>query len=358
MNETLKQCLEDLENRIAPQDEERLRGEWIDFLENGTGNPIFCPVRSEKRPPKIEWPEIRINETLEDYDKMALMQMKMISDILANGLGGMLGVRASYGTGILPLLFGTELFVMPEETNTLPTAMPLHDEDKILELIDAGVPVLNKGYGGQVFEMGRRYLEIAEMFPNIGKYIAIYHPDIQGPLDVGEVVWGSDIFMALYTEPDLVKAFLELITETYIAFLDKWYEIIPLSDDYSVHWDFLHKGKIVIRDDSAMNVSGELFSDFVEPYDGRLLKYYNGGVIHFCGRGDHYIERMTQMDGLTAINMSQPHLNDMETIYKATVDQGIPLLGFNADAARQAIDAGRDLKGFVHTGEWQNEREA
>ncbi len=358
MNDVLKKCLEDLECRIDPNDEERLRQEWIDFLEKGTGDPVFAPARSEKRPPKIEWPEVRINETLEDYDKMALMQMKMVSDSLANGSGGMLGVRASYGTGILPLLFDTKLFVMPEETNTLPTATPLHDEDKIRELIDAGVPDLNKGYGEQVFEMGRRYLEIAEAYPNIGKYVAIYHPDIQGPLDVGEVVWGSDIFMALYMNPELVKQFLELVTETYIAFLDKWYEIVPPSDGYSVHWSVLHKGRIMLRDDSAMNVSGDLFGDFVEPYDGRLLKHYGGGAIHFCGRGDHYIERMTKMEGLYGINMSQPHLNDMETIYKATVDKGIPLLGFIAEAAREAMDNGRDLKGYVHVGEWQNEREA
>ncbi|MFW6302983.1 MAG: hypothetical protein ACOC2L_00045 [Candidatus Sumerlaeota bacterium] len=347
MNDQLKRCLDDLENRIDPAQEKRLREEWIAFLENGAETPVFDPRRDGKNPPRVEWPDVRINAAIEDYDLMALSEFKAVSGILAEGQGAMLGVRSNYGTGILPLLFGTELFVMPEETNTLPTAVPLHDEDKIRALIEAGVPGLEKGYGAQVFEMGRRYMSIMEEYPKIREWVSIYHPDIQGPLDVCEVVWGSDVFMALYTSPDLVKQFLELITETYIAFLDKWRQIVAPDGDYSVHWRVLHKGRIMLRDDSAMNVSGDLFGEFVEPFDGRLLKHYGGGAIHFCGRGDHYIDRMTRMEGLHAIQMSQPHLNDMETIYQATVDRSIPLLDFNRDAAEKARAEGRDLKGYV-----------
>ena len=38
--------------------------------------------------------------------------------------------------------------------------------------------------------------------------------------------------------------------------------------------------------------------------------------------------------------MSQPHLNDMETIYQNTVDRGIPLLGFPADRAYADVSRG------------------
>ena len=36
---------------------------------------------------------------------------------------------------------------------------------------------------------------------------------------------------------------------------------------------------------------------------------------------------------LTGVNMSQAHLNDMEIIYRNTVDRGIPLVGFSPDRA-------------------------
>ena len=54
------------------------------------------------------------------------------------------------------------------------------------------------------------------------------------------------------------------------------------------------------------------------------------------------------MDGMYVINLSQPHLNDMEVIYGNTVDQGIKLLGFNREHAEKALAAGRSLHGAVH----------
>ncbi len=35
--------------------------------------------------------------------------------------------------------------------------------------------------------------------------------------------------------------------------------------------------------------------------------------------------------------MSQPEYNDMETIYRCTVDRGIPLLGFSKERAEQDV---------------------
>jgi len=52
--------------------------------------------------------------------------------------------------------------------------------------------------------------------------------------------------------------------------------------------------------------------------------------------------------GLTAINMSQPEYNDMETIYRNTIDKGIALIGLPRPAAEEALQRGRDLRNRVH----------
>ena len=109
------------------------------------------------------------------------------------------------------------------------------------------------------------------------------------------------------------------------------------------------KGHIMRRTDSAMNLSPAMFDEFIRPYEQKLLDALGGGAIHFCGRGDHYIKSMSGMRGLTGIAMSQPHLNDMEVIYRNTVDKGLALLGLNATAAANALAAGRSLHGRVHT---------
>ena len=348
MNDQLRRCLDDLEERLDAAEEERILAEWIDFTENRFQGGIFSPKRSRPAPPRVAWPEIRVNQALADYDAMCLQQYGAVSSVLENAGGSVLNVRANYGSSIAPLLFGVDVFVMAEELNTLPTSVPLNDKAAIRRLLDAGVPSVETGYGAQVLEMGRRYMEIARQYPKIGRYVNIYHPDLQGPMDICEVVWGSTIFIDLYEEPDLVKEFLELATQTYVTFLNAWLEIVPFREGYNTHWGLLHKGNIMLRDDSAMNLSPAMFDEFIRPYDQRLLDAYGGGAIHFCGHGDHYISQMCSMPGMYAIAMSQPELNDMERIYQATVDRGVKLLGLRRSEAERALAAGRDLRGQVH----------
>lgn len=348
MNRVLEECLADLEARIDPQEEERLLQEWIAFSEGRFRGQIFSPKRSKPSPPAVQWPKVSINEGLRDYDLMALQQYGMCSNELAAGSGAILNVRCNYGTSIVPLLFGVKLFIMDDELDTLPAAEPYNDLAAIERLVERGVPKIEGGLVEKVFEMAEHYKAIGRRYPKIGRYVQIYHPDLQGPLDICEIVWGSTIFYALYDRPELVKALLEIVTQTYIAFMHAWMEVVPPRKEGNAHWGLFHKGNVMLRDDSAMNLSPDMFEEFVRPYDQRILDEFGGGAVHFCGKGDHYIAKMSRYRGLYAINLSQPEYNNMETIFAHTVDKGIAIIGLRRDAAEAAVAAGRDLHGRVH----------
>ena len=344
----LRPYLDDLENSLIHEVEEALLSEWIDFVEGRFTGRLFCPQRRPS-PPSITWPLVTVNEALADPDLMALQQFGYCSTLLAETSGTLPCVRANYGSSILCSLFGVKPFIMAPELNCLPTTLPIEGGlDAIRGLIAAGVPDLHRSFGGQALQMGRRLKDLMWDYPNIRKYVRIYHPDTQGPMDVAEVVWGSSLYLDIIDHADTVHAFLNLITDTYVAYMRAWTEIVPFQPNRNVHWSMMHRGAITLRDDSAMNFSPEMFEAFIEPYDQRLLDTFGGGMMHFCGRGDHYIPRFPEMRGCHAVAMSQPHLNDMEKIYRHTVDRGIPLVGFNTQAAQAALDSGRDLHGQVH----------
>jgi hypothetical protein len=263
--------------------------------------------------------------------------------MLASGGGGLLCVRSNYGTGIMPAAFGAEMFMMADDLNTLPTSKPLDGgKERLRAILREGIPDLDRSIAGRTLEMGRRFAQISKRYPNIGKYISIYHPDLQGPMDICELMVGSALFTMAYDEPGMVKDLLERITDTYIAYLTEWFKIAPPTGAYSVHWSMLHMGRVMLRDDSAMNFSPAMYEEFIYPYDQRILDHFGGGAIHFCGRGDHFIAPMSKTAGLFAIAMSQPELNDMETIYRHTVDKDIRLIGF----PRHGLSAvpGRDVR--------------
>ncbi|MCY3017627.1 MAG: hypothetical protein NTW87_01165 [Planctomycetota bacterium] len=343
----MDRCLADLEARLDEAAEERNLDAWRQFLDNRCTDPIFFPPKRRPAPPKVKWPAIAINDALDNVDLMVLREFAGVSALLAGGGSLRLNVRCNYGTGILPTMFGCELFVMPRESETLPTARPLHAHAAVRRIVEAGMPEVRAGLGGKVFDCAARFLEVLRNHPLLARYVTLYHPDMQGPVDAAEVIWGSEMFLAFYDEAGLVREFLDVITQTYTAFMRQWYALVPPRGDTSVHWGLLHKGRLMIRNDSLMNLSPKHYVDFVRPLDQKLFDEFGGGAIHFCGRGSHYIAAMSEVRGLTAINMSQPHLNDMDAIYEHTVRKRIKLLGFDPKTAQAALAAGRLPPGQV-----------
>ncbi len=345
----IKQYLDELENRIDLQVENDLFDQWRMFLGKKCPTPIFRPERQRAAAPQIEWPKILVNDAVKNLELMLLREMAQNSAVIADGHGQLLNARCNYGTGIMPSLFGAELFFLDDQHDTLPTTHPLADgTDGIRRLLDAGVPDLNNGWGAKVFETAAYYRDTLKDYPKLSSTVYIYHPDLQGPADIAEMIWGCDIFMEYYDNPELVKSFLELITETYIQFMNRWEKEVSTRRDFRAHWNWGHLGKVVVRDDSAMNLSPELYQEFALPFDRKILETFGGGVVHFCGRGDHYIEYLCEIPGLNGIQMSQPEMNDMAKIYHHTIDRGIPLLSFRRSAAEEALKNGIDLKGLVH----------
>lgn len=336
--------LADIENRIDPETEEDYLSQWRNFLSGGFHGDIFIPERRVTSAPGIEIKNTSVNSALENHEMMLDSQLESISAALSGN--GALAVRANYGTGIMPSLFGADIFVMPDSANTLPTAKKMGG-DCIGYLLEKGIPSHYAGLGRKVFDTGEIYRDVFHNYPKIEKYVRIYHPDTQGPLDIAELIWGSDIFYAMYDEPELLKAFLSLITESYKMFLDKWFELYPPDSDINTHWSVFHKGTVMLRDDSAMNLSPEFYEEYSLPYDAEILRYFKGGALHFCGRGDHYINAASSIPGLYCVNLSQPHLNDMEVIYRSTVDKGIFLLDMPRE--RAVSDSARGFGGRLHS---------
>jgi len=82
-----------------------------------------------------------------------------------------------------------------------------------------------------------------------------------------------------------------------------------------------------------------------------LIGEFGGGGIHFRGRGDHFIANVAEMPGVHAVNMTQPEWNDVEVVFRNTIDNDINLIGLAEEAAQRALRDGRNLRGRVHCGD-------
>lgn len=97
---------------------------------------VFSPGRTP-RPSSLEWPQVVINQGFDDMNYMLYLQLKSVSDALASREGILLSVRANYGTGIIPSMFGAEIFRLEDRLNTLPgTRPPEHGIDRLQAIAD------------------------------------------------------------------------------------------------------------------------------------------------------------------------------------------------------------------------------
>jgi hypothetical protein len=342
--------LEDMERRINSSDEERLAGEWLCFADCKLREGYFAPSRPASAS-GITWPDVKINDCIDDLDMMIYQQLKEASGVLAEGGGEMLSVRPNYGTGIIPSMYGAEVFIMPEWTNTLPGAKTLPGAmADIKRIIDRREMDFSRALAGRVFAFASRWLELSSPYELVSRYVHIYNPDIQGPLPLVELLWGSDLYLDIFDEDGTVRAALDFFTDVMIGFLEKFHALCPPYDaGHSVEWGLLHRGKVIIRNDAAMNISGDMYREFVRPRDARIISRFGGGI-HFCGKGDHYIAHVSDIKGLSTFNMSQPEYNDMEKIFQNTIDKGIVIIGLPSAAVKEAAASGRNLRGRVHCG--------
>ena len=340
--------LNDIEERIRPEVEEDYIAQWKSFWNGEVKDIIFIPKRKILSAPGTELKSININDALEDMELMLDMQLAGVSKAL-NSPTSALSVRANYGAGIIPTLFGAEIFKMPRSTNTLPTVKAFSDLNDLLKETESGIPDIDRGFGRKVFEFGELCLETFADYPKISKYVTVYHPDTQGPLDIADLLMGNELFYALYDDPDFVHRFMQLITDTYVKFIDTWFLMFPCREDINVHWGFWMKGGICLRNDSAINLSPDQYREFVLKYDRYLLDRYKG-IMHYCGKGDHFIGIAAEIEGLTGINLSQPHLNDMEKVYGAAFPNNKKLIALAGKTCAEYEKRSDAVRGMIFGG--------
>lgn len=347
--------LEDLESRLDEEVEQNLFQQWYDFTEKKVTSSYFNPARPIKRESNLSWEPMLLNDALTSFDNMIYSQLQRCNDQLKDGGGELLVYRSNYGTGILPSLFGCEIREMPYEQNSLPSPLPVDVEElrQLIEDVKTGKTVIDvkSGIPGKCFEAARYLKNLLQDYPKLNKYLYIYTPDTEGPCSIAEEIFGSELYCLFYEEEDLIHDALDVITDVFIRFVKEWHkEFPPVDETHAIDLGLLHRGHILIREDSATNISPDMYEEFIMPHDQEIFDAFGGGILHFCGKGDHLIPKFASLKGFNALNMSQPDWNDMNIIYQNTIHIGTEIIGMPRFEIRRCDREGIHLKGLVQAG--------
>ena len=266
-----------------------------------------------------EWPNFGFEEIFNDPGKMLLHELRGVCMGAKLQDDRLYGIRANYGTGIIASMFGCE-------TATFDHALPigLHvDEKKLSEIIDNGVPPLDAGLMRKVYDTALYFQKTLAPYPKLSKYVEMELFDIQGIFDNASIIWGSEIFLAFYDEPEKLHTFIKIITDTISATVKEFRRITntPI-DEHGGAWNSI--GAICLRDDSSINLSGEQYVEFVKPYNQKLLNELSGNI-HFCGKAHQWWRELLDIPGLKAINPYQGELYNLFEMFETCESSKMPI---------------------------------
>jgi len=185
--------------------------------------------------------------------------------------------------------------------------------------------VLTAGVLPQSFRTLSFYHEKLDGFANCKAAIQISMPDLQGPLDTAELLWGSEIYYAFYDGQELLERLLARVVDAMFAVSEQFrrYARDRLDPAANTQHGYVIPGRLMIRDDSAIMLSPDMYAEFVRSHDARLLRRVGEGAIHFCGNGQHLIETFLDIPDLAGVDLGQPELMDVPVIYSQCRERGV-----------------------------------
>lgn len=263
------------------------------------------------------------NELVHAFDTSIVLNERLQDDLPFT-------VRANFGTVLIASMFGAPVEQL--ENNPPWIRHEAGAEISLDQVLDRDPLDFSQGWCPRALQTMEAYRAILASWPELRSSIGIVLPDLQGPMDNLELVRGSGLFLELATEPDKVDAALKAVATAQIGFARRLHDIVQDGPPgYAHQHAVMIKGNILIRADSAIMVSPEMYRQRLAPHDERVLSELGGGGIHCCGCIRHLVEAFLELPSLRSLDLGQSELNDVDAIYQQARAREIPLIRVAVD---------------------------
>jgi len=249
-----------------------------------------------------------------------------------------LTIRANFGTVIIASLFGGRVEQVEENP---PWARPFESLDAFRAALERDPLDFTRGWCPRVEERYGFYRETLSAYPRLSGLIRLCLPDLQGPLDNVELLRGSDVFVDLYQAPDRTDEALERAALAQVGFARHLQPTVSDGDGRNPEICHQHgvalPGRILIRNDTPIMMSAEMYERQIAPHDERVLREMGGGGLHACGRFEHLCPPFLELESSTCIDFGQPEMNDIDAVYAMAASRKAPLIRIRVPE-RQLVD--------------------
>ncbi len=285
---------------------------------------VVKPDFGHRMPLPEPWSAFRRYSYRQTFDDPAAMLQNMLLERVAPGLAlgddSPLAIRNNHGTIQVPSALGAKWSL---HEDNFPWVEPVEDVGEVALRDDDAC--LDSGVVPRSVATLKFYREALAKHPPCAEAIQVSLPDLQGPIDNADLLWGSDVFCAIADCSPLLHKLLATVTRTIVKLASRYraYSHDRLDPAANTQHTYQVPGRLLIRNDSSIMLSPEMYAEVVRPYDAQLLHEMGGGSIHFCGNGQHLVEKMLEIPDLKGVDLGQPHLQDADAVYSACIERGV-----------------------------------
>ena len=281
------------------------------------------------------------------HDPKAMLQNQLLGRVVPGLIlkdDNPLAIRNDHGTIQIASLLGGSWYM---HENDYPWVECLDSAQAVRDLAESEQTIdWEKGVIGPSTQTLEFYRETLSHYPQCQEAIQISLPDLQGPIDTAEMLWGSDLLLALLDDPELACKLMDKIVRTMLTVSEYYRKFAHdrLEPFANTQHGYNIPGRLLIRNDSSILVSPETYRQVIAPQDSTLLEGVGSGSIHFCGNGEHLIEAMLEIPHLRGLDCGQPEMMDTERIYALCQERKVAIT--NLMPAREDLMSGQALRSF------------
>ncbi|MEN8192379.1 MAG: hypothetical protein ABFS12_06150 [Bacteroidota bacterium] len=290
--------------------------------------PIIISTRDDvahKTSNAIDWPGFPFGQMWNDYGAMLLNELRPVYESIKLKDDKVFSLRPNLSQIFVPSLFGVDASYPDDQLDSMPAVKSQLTFQHLKEInvneIDFKKHWIIKKYCNIV----DTWKELLSDFPKLKEVVHFSLPDLQGPFNLYFLLRGTEAYTDVILESDFTHDLMQKITSILIDVTNYLSDFIEYNG-ISYYWNYSYPGKIRNVDDNSIQISSDLYNEFVLPYNQMLAQQCSGGIHHYCGQGDHIIDQVLNIEGNVGLNFGNPEMQNWETIYEKAQKYKVVLL--------------------------------
>jgi len=260
-------------------------------LEGSNNPPVIAYFDLTPEQEKIPSPNLK--QAFYNSEMMLFHQIRSVFSALNSGSDVVPSIRANMGVGVILSLLGGSQIVFEDK---MPWPKEHFSKKRLYNFSVEDIQL-----GGD-FELGLRHMRFFREV--LGNTVPIYCMDHQGPFDLAHLLFGDQIFIEIFDDPDFVHYLLNLCVEISVKAIEIMKEISGEKLNECYHSNMIYADNMGIRicEDTSALLGPEQIAEFVIPYTAKLARHFGGGWVHYCGRNDNLTKQICAIPEIKGIN--------------------------------------------------------